>query len=56
MTPLLLAFPQFQTAETKILDYVMSSFFLIDCLLNFITAYFDEDYQIVDCPKVILNY
>ena len=55
MTPLLLAFPQLQNSGTKILDYVMSSFFLLDCLLNFITAYFDEDYQIVDSFKVLLK-
>lgn len=54
MTPLLLAFPELQTIGTKILDYLMSSIFLLDCLLNFITAYFDEDFQIVDSPKVIM--
>lgn len=55
MTPLLLAFPELQTSGTKLIDYVMSGFFMLDCLLNFFSAYFDEDFQIIDSPKVTCN-
>ena len=52
MTPILMAFPELQTEEITYLDNGMNIFFGIDILLNFFTAYYDEDFVIVDDNKV----
>lgn len=56
MTPTLLAFPQRETDATYAIDMSMTAVFLLECLLNFFTAYQDEDYQIVDTHKVCFRY
>ena len=54
MTPILMAFPELQTTEITYLDNAMNIVFGIDIILNFFTAYYDEDFIIVDDNKVIL--
>jgi hypothetical protein len=54
MTPILMAFPELQTTEITYLDNSMNIVFGIDIILNFFTAYYDEDFIIVDDKKVIL--
>lgn len=52
MAPIFLAFPELYDDRFKIYDYVTNSIFVIDIILNFITAYYDFDFQIVDSIKV----
>jgi hypothetical protein len=54
MTPIFMAFPELQTNEISYLDNAMNIVFGIDIILNFFTAYYDEDFIIVDENKVIL--
>ena len=54
MTPIFMAFPELQTTEIFYLDNAMNIVFGIDIILNFFTAYYDEDFIIVDDNKVIL--
>lgn len=52
MTPLYAAFPNLYTKEMQILDYFMNAIFFIEIILNFFTAYYDEDFIIIDTTKV----
>jgi len=52
MTPIMMAFPEMQTKEISWLDNSMNVIFGIDILLNFMTAFYDEDFVIVDDNKV----
>lgn len=52
LTPIYLAFPEIETPKLVILDQLMNLFFLCDIFINFISAYYDSDYQIVDHPNV----
>jgi len=53
LTPLFLAFPDFYTSGMMYMDQSMNILFLIDIILNFFTAFFDEDYMIVNDLKKI---
>ncbi len=37
------------------LDQSMNAFFIIDVVINFFSAYYDEDLEIIDDRKVLLN-
>jgi hypothetical protein len=52
MTPVMMAFPEFQTSTISYLDNSMNIVFGIDIILNFLTAYYDKDFIIVDDIKV----
>jgi hypothetical protein len=52
MTPYYLAFPEGFTGTPFYLDVVINVIFGIDIISNFFTAYYDDDYQIIDDPKV----
>lgn len=54
MSPIFMAFPELQTTEITYLDNAINIMFGIDIILSFFTAYYDEDFIIVDENKVIL--
>ena len=51
-TPFYLAFPDSYEEGNLALDTTISLLFFADVVINFITAYYDEDYTIIDDPKV----
>ena len=54
LSPYLLAFGNESPKEpTFILDQIINVFFMIDIILNFFSAYYDEDMGIIDDHKVI---
>jgi len=56
-TPFFLAFPDRYNYPVLIFDNFMNAFFFIDIFMNFFTAYYDEDFEIVDDYKAIFkNY
>jgi hypothetical protein len=55
LTPTYVAFPDFYTPKTMILDNIMNAFFVLDILVNFFTAYYDEDFLLIEKNKVYLN-
>jgi hypothetical protein len=52
LTPLFLAFPDFYNDPMLIVDQTFNAMFAVDILFSFITAYYDEEYHIVDDRKV----
>lgn len=52
MSPIMLAFPELQTTGVQYFDLSINIFFMFDIILNFRTAYYDEDYSIEDSPRV----
>lgn len=54
MTPFSLAFPESYTKSLMLFDTVMNFFFLIDIILRFKTAFYDDDYNLIDDKKVNL--
>lgn len=55
LTPIFLAFPEAYTDEMVIVDNLMNMLFIFDIVINFISAYYDEDYQLIDDPKVSIS-
>jgi hypothetical protein len=55
LTPLFLAFPDIYTSGMMYMDQSMNLFFFVDIILNFFTAFFDEDYMIVNDFKKIAS-
>ena len=56
-TPYFLAFPDKYSYPVLIFDNLMNAFFFVDICMNFFTAYYDEDYEIIDDLKeVFKNY
>lgn len=51
-TPYYLAFPEGYDYNMAILDLSMNVVFGIDLFYNFFSAYYDEDFQIIDSLKV----
>lgn len=56
MTPFALAFPETYSYGLMIFDTLMNFFFLIDIILRFMTAYYDDDYNLIDDRMVTLFY
>ena len=54
MTPFSLAFPENYTKSLMLFDTAMNFFFLIDIILRFKTAFYDDDYNLIDDKKVNL--
>ena len=52
LTPISVAFPSFYTWDMQIFDYSMSTVFLIDIIISFFSANYDEDFIIIDNNKV----
>ena len=52
LTPLYVAFQNLYTREMQILDNTMNAIFIIDIFLSFFSAYYDEDFIIIDSTKV----
>ena len=52
MTPLFLAFPDFYNLDMLIVDQTINGMFAIDIVFSFFTAYYDEEYLIIDDRKV----
>lgn len=48
MAPIFLAFPELYDDRFKVYDYIVNLVFTIDIILNFFSAYYDFDFQIVD--------
>jgi hypothetical protein len=47
-----MAFPDSQSEAMQYFDNFMNCVFGLDIIINFFSAYYDEDYQIIDDPKV----
>jgi hypothetical protein len=56
LTPLFLAFPDIYTSGMMYMDQSMNVMFLVDIILNFFTAFFDEDYMIINDIKVSFTF
>ena len=54
LSPYLLAFgsESSRTSGPFVLDQIMNAFFVIDIILNYFTAYYDDDMGIVDDHRV----
>ena len=52
ITPYTLAFPEVYTDSLYIFDMVMNVIFVIDMSINFLSAYYDAEFKIVDDYKV----
>jgi hypothetical protein len=52
MTPVFIAFPELQTQGSDILEMTMNLIFAIDVVLNFFSAFYDQDYTIIDDYRV----
>ena len=53
MTPYALAFPGVYHLGFLIFDNLVNLVFFFDIVVNFISVYYDEDYIVIDSPKVI---
>lgn len=54
MAPYLLAFGSDEnTGFIFYLDQIMNGFFIFDIIINFFSAYYDDDLEIIDDRKVI---
>jgi len=51
--PYSLAFPNSKTSGLVVLENLINILFTIDILLNFFSAYYDENFAIIDEYKVI---
>ena len=56
LTPLYVAFPNLYNKEMHILDNTMNAIFMSDIILNFFSAFYDEDFIIIDSSKVIKRF
>ena len=54
--PYTLAFPDESSLSSAYIDYIFNSFFLLDIIQNFFSAYQTHDLTIVDERKVINYY
>ena len=54
-TPFFLAFPDKYDYPVFVFDNTMNAFFFVDIIMNFFTAYYDEDFEIVDDLKSIFK-
>jgi hypothetical protein len=54
MTPYSLAFPGGYEGALMVLDYTMNGLFALDIIVNFLSAYVDSDYKLIDDLKVRL--
>jgi hypothetical protein len=52
LTPLYLAFPEQYTSNVSMFDDIMNIIFFFDIVINFFTAYVNEDGELVDNLKV----
>ena len=52
LTPYSLAFPDTYTTNLYIFDMAMNFVFAIDLVVNFISAYYDSEMQLIDDFKV----
>lgn len=52
MTPAELAFEQDTNINLTIIDTLINGIFFIDVFVNFTSAYYDEDYNLIDDHKV----
>ena len=53
--PARIAFSDEDTLAWLVIGLFVDSFFLIDLILNFFTAYHDEEYNLVDSRKVSIS-
>ena len=51
-TPYYLAFPEKYTTPLMIFDSSMNILFLADIIINFLSAFHDSDYEVIDDFKV----
>lgn len=57
MTPYIIAFLPKEPLGIQIMNYIVDTLFLIDIVVIFFTAYYDEDVKIIDNRKKIArNY
>lgn len=54
LTPVYVAFPNTYTSNMMIIDNAMNIVFAIDIIINLFSAYYDEDFIIIDKKKVRL--
>lgn len=52
MTPIYVAFPDFYTKNAMIFDNCMNAVFTLDILVSFFTAFYDEDFTLIESNKV----
>ena len=52
MTPYYLAFPEGFVGAPYFIDLAVNCIFTVDVISNFLTAYYDDDYQIIDNVRV----
>lgn len=54
-TPYFIAFPENYDYSAFIADNTMNAFFFLDIVINFFTAFYDEDFEIVDTYSAIFR-
>lgn len=52
LTPYTLAFPETYTADLYYFDISMNIVFVMDMIVNFVSAYYDGEMHVVDDHKV----
>ncbi len=53
MTPYTLAFPETYTEDLYFFDIAMNIIFILDMVVNFVSAYYDGEMHVVDDHKVL---
>jgi hypothetical protein len=52
LTPINIAFPEMYQRPLQIADYTLSLLFLVDIVVNFCSAYYDDDYVLIENLQV----
>jgi hypothetical protein len=52
LTPINIAIPEMYKRPLQIADYTLSLLFLVDIVVNFCSAYFDDDYVLIENLQV----
>jgi hypothetical protein len=53
LTPYTLAFPETYTEDLYFFDIAMNIIFILDMVVNFVSAYYDGEMHVVDDHKVL---
>lgn len=57
ITPFYMAFPELEDFKADVFQDILTGFFSLDIVINFLTAYYDENLVIVDRYKdIAVNY
>lgn len=56
VTPISLAFPDLDANSLYYVNWIMNSVFTVDIFVNFFSAFYDSEMQVIDDPPVSVAY